>query len=379
MRELATIQIIESLEKHPNADTLEIAHIKGWEVITKIGDFNEGDWCIFFEIDSIVPDYSPVFAFMSKRKYRVRTQKLRGIVSQGLAMPVSILDTMREDKHLTGNSFTWQEGEDLTEMLGVKKHDPEGEKERSQARKQGKSKNPLIQWMKQYAWFRKLHFHVIGSNTKNFPWFISKTDENRIQNMPFIFTQHDGKKCYIMEKLDGQSVSFAIYTGKKFSFLNKIFGTSFYVCSRNLCLYTKSDTNWWNIAIQEEVEKKLRSEKKNIAIQGEIIGEGIQKNKYKLKGLHFRLFNVIDIDKNYKYNINEKTEFCDKHGFKLVPYLGTITLNKEMKVSDMIEKSKGKSLINSKILKEGIVIRSIEDDRISFKAINPDFLIKYEC
>jgi len=377
MRHLATIQKITNIRKHPNADTLDICNVKGWEVITKTGDFKEGDLCIFFEIDAIVPEYSPVFSFMEKRKFRVKTQKLRGIVSQGLAMPISILDIMRADNHLNKGKIKLTEGEDLTEILGVKKHDPEAEKMRSYSRKNPK-KNIFVQYMKQYAWFRKLHFKIVGKHTKNFPWFIKKTDEERIQNMPFVFQQFDGEECYYTEKLDGTSFTGAIFLEKGFGFFRKFFGTDFYVCSRNLTLYSKNDTVYWKIVEQENIEKKLRSVGKNIAIQGEIIGETIQKNKYKLKGISLKLFNVIDIDKNYYYNMKEKIEFCDTFGFSLVPHIDTLVLKNTMKVSDMIELSKGYSEVNPKILREGIVIRSLNNERVSFKAINPDFLIKYD-
>lgn len=379
MRQLATLQKIENLRKHPNADTLDIVNIKGWEVITKTGDFKEGDWCVFFEIDSIVPDYTSVFDFMSKRKYRVKTQKLRGVVSQGLAMPVSIIDKMIEEGHIKKFNIKWAIGTDLTKILDVKKHDPEAEKERKQAGRQYRKKNPFVEYMKQYQWFRKMHYNIVGKNTKNFPWFVKKTDEERIQNMPYIFRQHNGEFCYFMEKLDGTSLTCAIHkSGKSFQILKKFFGADFYVCSRNLTLFTKNNTVYWKIVEQEGIEKKLRSVGKNIAIQGEIIGESVQKNKYKLKGIDLYLFNVIDLDKNYYYNQVEKMEFCNKYGFKLAPDLGNITLKDTMKVSDIVELSKGTSVINPKIKREGIVIRSLDNDRISFKAINPEFLLKYK-
>ena len=375
MRKLATLQIIRNLRKHPNADTLDLVSIKGWEVITKTGDFKEGDWCIFIECDSLVPPI-PIFEFMEKRKFRVKTQKLRGIISQGLVMPISIIDTMIKEGHIKKFKIKWEEGTDLTEIIGVKKYDPEAEKERRQAGRVYKKKNPIIEYMKQYQWFRRLHYNIVGRNTKNFPWFIKKTDEERIQNMPFFFKQHDGKLFYIMEKLDGTSLTVAI-RNEKLSILKKFFGTDFYVCSRNLTLYSKNDTIYWKIVEQENIEKKLRSVGKNIAIQGEIVGETIQKNKYKLKGIDLYVFNVVDLDKNIYYNNGEKIEFCSKYGFKMCPHLGEIRISEDMKVPDMIELATRKSFIDDKIWAEGIVLRDYYNDRISVKAINPEFLLKY--
>jgi ATP-dependent RNA circularization protein (DNA/RNA ligase family) len=135
---------------------------------------------------------------------------------------------------------------------------------------------------------------------------------------------------------------------------------------------------YWKITKQEDIEKKLKNMGKNIAIQGEIIGEGVQKNKYKLKGIELYVFNVVDLTKNYYYSITEREAWCNLYGFKTAPYIGKIVLTEDMKVSDIIELSKGKSALNNKILREGIILRSVENDRISFKAINPDFLLKYD-
>jgi len=379
MRQLATIQEITNLRKHPNADTLDLVDIKGWEVITKTGDFEDGDKCIFFEINSILPDYSPCFGFLSSRRYRIKTQKLRGIVSQGLCMPLSILDVMRADKHLNGEVPELEIGADLTEVLGVVKHDPEAQRESRQTERRNPSKNPLVEWLKQYAWFRKFHFNVVGSHTKNFPWFVRKTDETRVQNMQHFLRAHIGEEFYYMEKLDGQSFTAAIHKKKGFGILTKFFGTDFYVCSRNLTLYTKSDSNWWNIVIQEDIENKLRGLSTNIAIQGEIVGEGIQKNKYKLKGIHLYVFNIIDLDTQHYYTLEEREFLIRTHdlNWNTIPALGKIIMPENSRPQDWVEISKGNSKLNPKIRREGIVVRKLDDDKQSFKAINPDFLLKY--
>lgn len=372
MRKLASIQKVTNIRKHPNADTLDICNVLGWEVIIKTGDFKDGDWCVFYECDSVLPKHE-IFAFLEKRKYRIKTQKLRGIISQGLVMPISIIKT------LTGKEIKLEEGKDVTELLGVIKHDPQAQKERSQTQRKESKRNPVVNYMLSFAWYRKFHFKFISQKrVKNFPWFIKKTDEERIQNMPWIFEVQNGTECYYMEKLDGTSFTGAIYLPKsKPSLLQKVFSNTFYVCSRNINLHKKGNNYYWNIAIKEDIENKLKKVSKNIAVQGEIVGIGIQKNRYNLDDMYLYIFNVYDIDKQYFYNLEEKQEFCTKYGFQHAPYLGRITLTSDMQVADMIKLSEGRSVI-SPILREGIVVRSIENDRISFKAINPKYLLKYE-
>ena len=373
MRKLASIQKVTNIRKHPNADTLDLCNILGWEVIIKMGDFKENDWCVFFECDSVLPPHE-IFEFLVKRKYRIKTQKLRGIISQGLIMPVSIIKT------LSGKEVKLEEGKDVTKLLGVVKHDPEKHREQRQTARKEAKRNPVVNYMLSFHWYRQFHFRFISQRrVKNFPWFIKKTDEERIQNMPWVFTTQDGTECYSMEKLDGTSGTFAIYISpSKLSWLHKIFSNTFYVCSRNINLHRKNDSVYWKIAIQEDIENKLKKVGKNIAIQGEIVGEGVQGNKYKLKEIRLYLFNVYDINKQKYYNLEEKLEFCTEFGFSHMPLLDSVILQSNTNVRHMIELSKGQSVLNNKVKREGIVVRSLVNDRISFKAINPEFLLKYD-
>ena len=289
-------------------------------------------------------------------------------------MPVSIIKT------LSGKEVKLEEGKDVTELLGVVKHDPEKQKEQRQAGRKDPKRNPVVNYMLSFHWYRQFHFRFISQRrVKNFPWFIKKTDEERIQNMPWIFTTQDSTKCYSMEKLDGTSGTFAIYINpSRLSWLHKMFSNTFYVCSRNINLHRKNDSVYWKIAIQEDIENKLKKVGKNIAIQGEIVGEGVQGNKYKLKGIYLYLFNVYDIDEQHYYTLEEKRDFCTKYRFAHMPLLDAIILQRSTNVKHMIELSKGQSALNSKIKREGIVVRSMTNDRISSQAINPEFLLKYD-
>ena len=358
MRKLASIQKIVDLQPIPNADRIEVATILGWQCIVKKGEFQVGDLCVYFEIDSILPE-KPVFEFMRDRKFRVRTIKLRKCVSMGLALPIKDV--------FTGTRIL-EEGDDVTKILGVKKYDPEGDREKKLIVKGGNKKRFfLFEYLRQYAWFRNL-LHKFGVGRKrNFPQFISKTDEERVQNMPNVFKQKAGTVCYMTEKLDGQSATYAIYKNK------------FYVCSRNLTLYKNDGSAYWKIAEMYDIEKKLRnSGYKNIAIQTENCGPGIQKNKYKLDKLTPFVFNIKDLDKEVYLNKDEKTTWCDIVGINHVPIISyEFLLTEDMDVNFMVDKSKGKSMVG-KCKREGIVIRGIINDKFSFKCINPEFLLQYE-
>ncbi len=376
MRKLATIQKVLDVEKHPNADRLDICIIKGWEVITVRDQFKVGDLCVFFEIDSLLYSH-PVFDFLSKYKYRVKTQKLRGTISQGLAMPVSIIGEITNN-HI----YEIILGQDVTEILKVTKHDPQAKKEARRNQRKDPKRNFIVEYMLSFAWFRKFYFTFISQKrVRNFPWFISKTDEERIQNMPRIFRHWDGKQAYVMEKLDGTSATYAIFKDNKW--YNKLVKKNFYVCSRNLTLHRENDTEWWKMARTYDIKNKLLKVGKNIAIQGEIIGPGIQKNKYKLDNQEYHVFNVIDIDENYKYSLGERKAFCKEYGFNCLDDFLTIEITEDLDVKYMVEMSKGDSAYQNwdrikNLQREGIVVRLLEDDRHSFKVVNPDFLLKYD-
>ena len=93
MRKLASIQKIVDLQPIPKADRIEVATIQGWQCVVKKGEFQVGDLCVYFEIDSLLPE-KPVFEFMRDRKFRVRTIKLMKCVSMGLILPLSIFESV---------------------------------------------------------------------------------------------------------------------------------------------------------------------------------------------------------------------------------------------------------------------------------------------
>ena len=356
MRKLASIREIKAIKDIDGADKIVCAIVDGWEcVIAKKDCFNVGDKVVYIEIDSIVPE-RPEFEFLRDRKFRVRTIKLRKQISQGLVLPLTILP-----------KGLYSIGDDVTEILGIRKYDPEGEQERRNANRiTEKSKNPIIRFLMRFGWFRKLY---IKPRKGNFPSWIVKTDEERIQNKVSMFEieKELGTKFAVTEKLDGQSLTLFLerVRGEKFDFG---------VCSRNLRLSEPNDSSWWTIARQINAESVLRillGNGNRIVLQGEIVGRGIQGNKYKVDGYDFYAFNLI-ID-GVKFSTQEMKVILAIHNIKTVPILedNFILLDD---IPKMAEYAEGKSVLCS-TEREGVVVRNNEKN-ISFKVISPKFLLR---
>lgn len=360
MRKLVSIQKIVAIKPIEKADAIEVAQVLGWEcVVKKSEEFKVGDLVCYIEIDSIVPD-KPEFEFLRDRKFRVKTIKLRGQVSQGLVLPLSILPK--------GN---YKEDDDVTDILGVKKYDPQAEVEqRLVEQKLATTNNKIHKFFSKYPWYRKLFFKPKKSS---FPSFIKKTDEDRIQLFPHICEQQKDTTFIATEKIDGQSGTyFLVKKPKKFLFFDG--GYEFGVCSRNLHLPKEDNSSYWTIAKQYNIKKILETIIGNnqfVVLQGEILGTGIQGNKYKIDGYDFYAFNLIFPDK--KVDSYVASIILNNLGIKFVPILDTWFKLKDT-IKDCVEYAKGKSrLLN--IDREGVVVRNY-DKNISFKIINPDFLLK---
>jgi hypothetical protein len=362
-RTLASIRKIVSLDPIPDADRIEKATVDGWEVVVaKSENHRVGDLVCYIEVDSIVPD-RPEFEFLRDRKFRVRTIKLKKQISQGLILPLSVLP-----------KNNWKEGDDVTFILGIRKYDPEGEKEQKLLdEKAARSKNRINKFLLQYPWYRRI-FSAFMPKKGGWPKFIAKTDEERIQNMPSILEKGKDKVYSVTEKLDGQSATYFLVKNKrKFLWFGKdyIFG----VCSRNLHLPKEDHSSYWTIAKQCNIENALKDmigDSEFIVLQGEILGEGIQKNKYKITGYDFYAFNLIYPDVKVPSFLAK--DFLSRLNIKFVPILDNNFLLLET-VPDMVNYAKGKSTI-ANIKREGVVIR--DSDGTSFKVINAEFLLEWE-
>lgn len=338
MRKLASIRKISDIRPIYGADMIEIATVDNWNVVVKKDEFKINDKVVYFEIDSFLP-ICEEFEFLRKSSYKkladdsegFRTIKLRGQVSQGLVMPLSILN--KENILFFGNL---EIGDDVSDIIGVVKYDP------------------------------PLPAELAGVAIGNFPSFIQKTDEERIQNLTEYYDGYKKFKFFASEKVDGTSSTFFLN--------NKEFG----ICSRNLQLFFNPDNTFGRIVIENKLEEKMRNFGRNLAIQGEIIGEGVQGNKYKLKGQKLLVYNIFDIDK-YKYvSKEEMIKLCNIFNLETVPTIFTeFTLTGT--IDELLEIANDKSIINPNTIREGLVWVSINSlTRISFKTISNQFLLKYE-
>jgi len=331
-RKLASIRQIGSITPIDGADNIEKITIDGWNCVAKKGEFKEKQLCVYFEIDSFLP-IRPEFEFLRKTSYRkmgdqegfrLKTIRLRGVLSQGLALPLSILEN---------HSHSVRIGDDVTDILGIIKYEP------------------------------PIPAELQGIAKGLFPRFISKTDQERVQNI-WNEIKDNPESFEVTLKLDGTSCTYYLH--------NDNFG----VCSRNLELQASETNTLWKLAQQYQIEELLRSYGHNIALQGEIIGEGIQKNPEKIKGQDFYLFDVWDINQRRYYGPQERRALHEKFfsALKHIPILDVKRYLTEYKsIEDILATADGPS-INNKI-REGIVFRS-NDSGLTFKIISNLYLLE---
>jgi RNA ligase (TIGR02306 family) len=330
-RKLASVVKIIDIQPIPNADAIVAAKVKGWNVVVKRDEFKVGDLAVYYEIDSFLP-IRPQFEFLRKSSFkrmgtaegfRLKTIKLRGQLSQGLLTPIpeGIIDP--------------KEGYDLTEALDIVKYEP------------------------------PIPAQLAGKIKGTFPSFIPKTDETRIQNFESdIGFSPVGERVYVTEKLDG--TSFTCY------FNNGVFG----VCGRNWELTETNDNSLWRMANMLELKEKLTKYGKNIALQGELIGAGINGNLYGLSDHKLFFFTGYDIDKCRRMFFDELEWLLFRFEVPMVPVLEKYgyVLPTENLVDNMLKYAEGKSVLNMGVDREGVVVRGLERE-FSFKAISNTYLL----
>lgn len=361
-RKLATVRRIDKIELIDNADAIEVAVVGGWKCVVKKGEFQSGDLVIYLEIDSFVP--TELAPFLSKGKEprefngvkgeRLRTIRLRGQISQGLILSIDSIKYTKEEDQC--NVFKGQgpvtdlmndliltigrkmaEEEvlrfDLTEMLGIQK------------------------------WEAPMNARLAGMAGGNFPSFIRKTDQERVQNMSKELKEYieRGLTFEVTEKLEGSSMTVYFKDGE------------FGVASRNINLKETEGNSFWNIARKLNLEELMRTNAENIALQGELIGPWIQGNIYKLTEHQFRLFDVFDIDAQEYLSAHNRYRAATYFNVEQSPVLNEELILDFTTIDDILSYAEGESQL-FKTEREGVVFKCIEDPSISFKAISNRYL-----
>lgn len=327
---MVTIETIQEVKPIPGADVIEAVRVRDWWVVAKKGEFPVNAPCLYYEIDCFLPD-KPEYEFLR------RGSSLKRMVVDGQLRDGIVLKTIKLRGQISQGlvmpipeGVVGVQGDDVSEQLGVIKYEV------------------------------PLPAEVMGQAKGYFPSFIPKTDEERIQNMA------DVLGFYAAEKLDGMSTTYFKNEG--------VFG----VCSRNLEI-KEGDSIQWKLAKKYDLENKLQD---GMAIQCELIGEGIQKNPLKQMGQDIYCFNVFNITWHKYLNFRDFLAFCAELGVKTVPIVdNNFVLPKD--TTEALFLAEGKSLLNPSCEREGIVVRpKVEREhkggRLSFKIISNKYLLKEE-
>lgn len=339
MRKMATIRKIDAIGPIAGADAIEVATVGGWRVVVKKGEYAAGDLAVYCEIDSFIP--TAIAPYLTKPGHyaktfegvegeRLRTVKLRGQLSQGLLLPLTVVSD-------NGHTIYHVEGIDVSECLGITKYEA------------------------------PVPAALAGEVKGMFPSRIPKTDQERIQNLTAELEEWKAEKLTweVTEKLDGSSMT--VYV------IDREVG----VCSRNLELRPNKDNSLWRAAYKHDLPAKLSTVERNIAIQGELIGNGIQGNMYKMRDQDFYVYDIYDIDAGRYFTPAERKAFVTEHKLNHCPVLNSSVQVDTETVDSLLQMAEGKSVLVEGVgpEREGLVFKCNEK-QVSFKAISNRFLIK---
>ena len=402
-RELAYVVHIDNIIPIEGADRVEQAIVGGWHIMVRKGQFQIGDLAIYFEIDSKVPE-KPEFEFLAAKHYKIKTQKyFKGtVISQGLLMSAEDFgwENTTTDQ-FAGNTPIIKrpdgsyliEGDFLTKELGVTYAEAEDNKRKANSADKYKKmaqrrpnifKKKWAQWMMRRNWGKKVMFFFFGKKKdkkSEWPTWVVKTDEERIQNLVYMIPTFQNEKWIPTEKIDGTSTTFTMKRGKRGK-------NDFFICSRNVvfdkpdkkCFY---ETNvYTEMAEKYDIENVLKSildENKDllfVTIQGETYGEGVQKRDYSIKGHDFMAFNLIFGDANgvpTRKNPIDMSSILSSYKIPCVPFFDPIELPDTC--DEILALAEGASAVDG-LPREGLVFRTLDGCR-SFKAVDNGFLLKY--
>jgi RNA ligase (TIGR02306 family) len=347
-RKMAVIKKIDGVRAIPDADKICAYQVGGWWVVDQVGKYSVGDLAVYCEIDSFIPTTIAPFltkpdqypkVFEGVQGERLRTVRLRGQISQGLLLPIPTGDNFDVGRlAFEISTGAIKEGDDVSDVFGIKKYEA-----------------PIPS--------------NLGGEVKGmFPGYIPKTDQERIQNLKSELAewQRLGYTFERTEKLDGTSMTAFILDGV------------FSICSRNLELKPNADNTMFKAAAAQELSEKLTLSGRNLALQGELIGNGIQSNKYKYTGQEFRVFDIYDIDAKKYFTPVERKEFVTELNIKHVPVMASAFSLVGLTIDDLLKMAEGKSVMGDITgpEREGDVYKCLEDPSISFKVISNKFLLR---
>jgi len=332
MRKLATIRKVGEIRPIEGADAIELAVFGGWQVVVrKAQEIKPGTPVVYCEIDSVFPD-NPQYEFLRQDKFRLRTKKFRGAVSQGIVFKI--------DEALPAGEYA--DGDDVTEILGITLYEP------------------------------PIPASIAGEVVGAYPGSVPKTDEERVQNLDL--ATFSGISFFVTEKVDGTSGSFI---------LDEI---GFHVCGRNWEFRETPEQTFWKLARQYEIEAKLRAcharTGSYLALQGEVLGNGIQSNVYALKGQDIFIFNIFDLTRQRYLSAMAYRALLAELSLKGVPVVAERFSMDGLDHAKLLAYAEGKSLLNPQAEREGVVFRSMDETsfnqgKISFKAISNKYLLKH--
>lgn len=409
-RKLVTIRKVNAVDPIENADAIEVATVDGWQVVIKKGEFEPTNFCVFFEIDSFLPASNPLFGFLIRNgtkkdeagveRIRLRSVKLRGQISQGLALPIDIINKE------TINS--------LAEVLNIKESD-EIERFFKVLRTLEETRDGIENFLNVTKYERpdERNGGTGAGKAKvagNFPIVVPKTDEDRIQNVFGKFKQTmQGVPFRKSLKLDGSSQTIAFFNNPDF-FVDKVddevvqwdeesqelkvlevkpypfqWETSqVVVCSRNLALKFDENASFWKAALKDDIPARLKKycedHDRQLALQGECMGPGIQGNREELEEHEFFCFRIWDVDNQNFLDDADFLEVTSTLGINIVPQ-GEIVNFFDVydTIKDALDSADHASIKHP--IAEGDVYKStvkVNGQTIHFKVINNKFLLKCE-
>lgn len=346
MRKLASIQKVWKIDPIDNSDNLEAAHIMGWTCVVPKGQFKTGDTGVYFEIDSFLP-VRPEFEFLRKTSYRktdimgegfrIKSIKLRGVISQGLFLPEDTFGDLSPELPV---------GTDVSDWLGVKK------------------------------WEIEERATTGGTVIGNLPYDVPHTDETRVQACPELIQAFSGLQYYISTKMDGSSHSLSIDEN------------GFHVCGHNYEYKDNGSSSFYEFIKRRGYQGKMESvmEKlgyETLTIQGEFCAPGIQKNPLRLSQPEWYVFTIRVNGK--RIGLSRMIVLCDELSMPMVPIeeIGEDLPSKYPTVEALLERAEG--LYSTGGRKEGIVIRTVEPvynetigGPLSMKVVSNKYLLKNE-